>query len=433
MTPFIVPISAPEAVDSDRFGPKAANVAALGRAGLPIPAGFCLGADAYRYQLKHLGLEADARGAFGAEDGSKARRHALAMKLGFMDRGIAPEILEPLLEARRALIEETGALMVVRSSALVEDRSGSSFAGQFESFVGLESETDFVTAVRACWTALWSTRALRYMATHDLDPADTAMGILVQPLVSAIASGGGLSETAEGGMLLSATWGLGSAIAQGEVTPDRYELTAQGKIVRIVAGRKDHQVGCMHRAEPVAQIVAKSLVKKPCLTRAQIEELALLMRRTATFMNMPVEIEWAMDKAGFKMLQARPLHVQAAAVPNDVWLHHPRLSGHPAGVGWGEGRARIVNCECELTTVNPGDVLVTKTAGPALAHILTRVAGVVAERGGSTSHLASLARERGIPMVLGVHEATQKIPDGAMIAVDGVAGIVRWMHATAKV
>ena len=80
-------------------------------------------------QLKHLGLEADARGVFGAEDGAKARRHALAMKLGLMDSPIAPEILEPLLEARRALIEETGALMVVRSSALVEDRSARASRG----------------------------------------------------------------------------------------------------------------------------------------------------------------------------------------------------------------------------------------------------------------------------------------------------------------
>ena len=93
---------------------------------------------------------------------------------------------------------ETGALTVVRSSALVEDRFGSSFAGQFESFLGLETEADFITAVRSCWGALWATRALRYMATHDIDPADTAMGVLVQPLVSARASGGGLSQSAEG-------------------------------------------------------------------------------------------------------------------------------------------------------------------------------------------------------------------------------------------
>jgi pyruvate, water dikinase len=428
MNTFVAPITAPEAANPDRFGPKAANVAALGRAGLPIPAGFCLGADAYRHQLKSLGLEADARGAFGAEDGAKARRHALSMKLGLMDQPIAPEILSPLLAARRELIEKTGALMVVRSSALVEDRLGSSFAGQFESFVGVESEEDFVTAVKACWAALWCTRALRYMATHDADPADTAMAVLVQPLVSAIASGGGLSDTADGGMLLSATWGLGSAIAQGEVTPDRYELTREGKLRYIAAGRKDHRVGCVHKAEPVAQIVPRALIHKACLTRSQIEELASLLGRVREFMGIPVEIEWALDESGFKLLQARPLHMQAAEVPDDVWLHHPRLNGHPAGVGWGSGRARVVNCECELTTVNPGDVLVTKSAGPALAHILPRVAAVVAERGGSTSHLASLARERGIPMVLGVHEATEKIPDGAMIAVDGVAGVVRWIH-----
>lgn len=431
MNRIIVPTSDPAATEVDRFGPKAANLAALGQAGLPIPEGFCLSADAYRKQIVSLGLEASARGVFASEDGPQARRCALDMKLGLMDRPIAPEILEPLLQARRELIERTGALMVVRSSALVEDRSGSSFAGQFESFVGLESEADFVTAVRACWAALWSTRALRYMATHDLDPADTAMAVLVQPLVSAIAAGGGLSETADGGMLLSATWGLGSAIAQGEVTPDRYELSREGWLKRIAAGRKDHRVGCVHKAEPTAQRVPKALMEKPCLDRAQIEALAALMRRTEAFMGMPVEIEWALDENGFKLLQARPLHMQAAAVPDEIWMHHPRLNGHPAGVGWGQGRARVVNCECELTMVNPGDVLVTKSAGPALAHILPRVAGVVAERGGSTSHLASLARERGIPMVLGVHEATEKIPDGAMIAVDGVAGIVRWMHATA--
>jgi pyruvate,water dikinase len=425
---FILPIDAPEAAQADRFGPKAANLAALGAAGLPIPDGFCLGADAYRFQLEALGLAETARNVFSTEDGAQARRHALDMKLGLMDRPIAPGILEPLLAARSALIEKTGALVAVRSSALVEDRFGSSFAGQFESFIGIESEEDFVTAVRSCWAALWSTRALRYMATHDADPADTAMALLIQPLVSARASGGGLSETADGGMLLSATWGLGSAIAQGEVTPDRYELSREGKVRHVAVGRKDHRVGCSHRAEPIAQVVPAALARRACLNRKEIGALATLLRRTAEAMSMPVEIEWALDETGFKLLQARPLHMQASEAPDDIWMHHPRLHGHPAGVGWGSGRARIVNCECELERVGPGDVLVTKSAGPALAHILQRVAGVVSERGGSTSHLASLARERGIPMVLGVNEATAKIPEGAMIAVDGVAGIVRWMH-----
>ena len=430
MTQLIVPLTALEACDASRFGPKAANQAALGRAGLPIPDGFCLDAEAYRKQVTALGLEASARGAFATEDSAKARRYALDMKLGLLDKPIIPEILDPLLAAWRELTQRTGALTCVRSSALVEDRYGSSFAGQFESFIGLESEPDFITAVRSCWAALWMTRALRYMATHGVDPAETAMGVLVQPLVSASVSGGGLSKTADGDMLLSATWGLGSAIAQGEVTPDRYVVSKTGKILEIVAGRKDHTVGCVHKAEPATRLVPKALMNKPCLNQKQILELSGLLRRTEEFMDMPVEIEWAMDQAGFKLVQARPLHMEAAHEPDQVWLHHPRLNGHPAGIGWGEGQARVVNCECELSRVGPGDILVTKVAGPALSQILSRVAGVVAERGGSTSHLASLARERGIPMVLGVHEATQRIPDGAHISVDGVAGVVRWMpHA----
>ena len=143
-------------------------------------------------------------------------------------------------------------------------------------------------------------------------------------------------------------------------------------------------------------------------------------------MGMPVEIEWAMDEAGFKLLQARPLQSAAGTGVDEHWLHHPRLNGQPAGVGWATGRACVVNCECELSRVAPGDVLVTRMAGPALGQILPRVAGVVAELGGSTSHLASLARERGIPMVLGAFDATQRIPDGSLVAVDGVAGVVRW-------
>ncbi|HLK50058.1 MAG TPA: PEP/pyruvate-binding domain-containing protein [Bryobacteraceae bacterium] len=428
MQDLILPLTAPEAADASRFGPKAANLARLAQSGLPVPPGFCVDAEAYRVQIRALNLEADARGVFGAQESPQARRHALNMKLGLLDQPITSAVLDPLLAAWRDLTARTGALTVVRSSALVEDRYGSSFAGQFESFLGLESEADFITAVRSCWGALWATRALRYMATHDIDPADTAMAVLIQPLVSARAAGGGLSESAEGTLILSATWGLGSAIAQGEVTPDRYELSRAAKLLSLTPGRKDHQVGCIHRQEPETRAVPRARMMEPCLSEAQAEELARLLIRVEQLMEMPVEIEWALDEAGFQLLQARPLHVQPAVVPDAIWQNRPRLNGHAAGIGWGTGRACVVNCECEISRVAPGDVLVTRVAGPALSHILTRVAGVVTERGGSTSHMASLARERGIPMVLGVLNATERIPDGSTVAVDGVAGVVRWMN-----
>ena len=424
---LIIPLTAATAVDAERVGPKAANLAALLHAGLPTPGGFCLSADAYRTQIAALGLDPMVRDFAAAHPGEQ-RRLSVEIRLGLYEQPIAPTILAPLLAAWRAQRDTSPGPSAVRSSALIEDRKGANFAGQFESFLGIDEEAAFLTAVRACWAALWTTNARRYMENHALSPADTAMAVLIQPLVQARASGGGLSETAEGQMLVSATWGLGSAIAQGEVVPDRIVLSRQGFLRKIDAGRKDHRETCGHGAGARQEAVPSELVAAPCLDAAQAVTLGRMMRKAEAVIGGPVEIEWALDDAGIKLLQARPLTVEPITVPDDIWLKHPGLNGHPAGIGWGAGRAVVVNCECELSRVAPGDVLVTRVAGPALSHVLPRVAGVVAELGGSTSHLASLARERGIPMVLGVLDATSRIPDGSQVAVDGVAGIVRWIN-----
>jgi phosphoenolpyruvate synthase/pyruvate phosphate dikinase len=425
MTAFVVALSDPLATDADCVGPKAANLAHLSQAGLPTPGGFALTAAAYRHQVRNLGIE-DLLCQYNDADLPTSRKLSVQIRLALYQQPVAPEILEPLLAAWRAQREQAP-LGVVRSSALIEDRKGANFAGQFESFLGLADETEFLTAVRACWAALWTSHARRYMDNHGLSPADTAMGVLIQPLVDARASGGGLSETAEGQMLISATWGLGSAIAQGEVVPDRIVLAKNGFLRTVAAGRKGHRDTCAHGVS-APELVPKDQVNEPCLTAGEAVTLGRLIRKCEALAGSPIEIEWAMDEGGFKLLQSRPLHVEAPIVPDQIWLQHPGLNGHPAGIGWGAGRAVVVNCECELSRVAPGDVLVTRVAGPALSHILPRVAGVVAELGGSTSHLASLARERGIPMVLGVLDATRAIPDGAQCAVDGVAGVVRWLR-----
>ncbi len=260
MTAFILPLTDGAATDPERVGPKAANLATLTQAGLPTPGGFSLTADAYDHQLRHLGI-ADLVAQYNTGDVPAQRKLSVQVRLALYQQPIAPEILEPLLKAWRAQRADD-LLGAVRSSALIEDREGANFAGQFESFLGLSDETEFLTAVRACWAALWTSQARRYMENHGLSPADTAMGVLIQPLISARASGGGLSETAEGHMLISATWGLGSAIAQGEVVPDRIVLAKNGFLRSVEAGRKNHRDTCAHGVS-APELVPKDEVSKP--------------------------------------------------------------------------------------------------------------------------------------------------------------------------
>jgi pyruvate,water dikinase len=227
MTQFIIPLDDLRATDANSVGPKAANLAALARAGLPTPGGFCLSADAYRRQVSEIGLD-DLLARFDPEDPRSARKLSVEIRLGLYERPVTPAILEALLSAWSAQRAASGQPTAVRSSALIEDRKGANFAGQFESFLGIDEEDAFFTAVRACWAALWTSNARRYMDNHGLSPADTAMAVLIQPLVAARASGGGLSETADGHMLLSATWGLGSKRA-ARITATPAATTARSR------------------------------------------------------------------------------------------------------------------------------------------------------------------------------------------------------------
>ena len=226
MTAFILPLSDPAATDPEQVGPKAANLAALD-AGRPADAGRLRahGARPIAIRSRHLGIEdllprnineadrADLAPAVDRRSGWRSTRSRSRRK--FSSRCWRPG-------ARSATKRSLG---VVRSSALIEDRKGANFAGQFESFLGLSDETEFLTAVRACWAALWTSHARRYMENHELSPADTAMGVLIQPLISARASGGGLSETAEGQMLISRHLGprLGDRAGRGGAGPHRAE------------------------------------------------------------------------------------------------------------------------------------------------------------------------------------------------------------------
>jgi pyruvate,water dikinase len=412
VTGWLLPLDAAVGA-ADRVGPKAATLARLRRAGLPVPDGVVLPAEAYRAALAAAGVAgAAARVAKAGE--REARRLALEVRLG-----LARAPLEDL--------PPPAGPVAVRSSALLEDTADVSAAGQFETSLGIGDPTDQATAVRACWASLWSGRALRYLRSRGLDPAGTAMAVLIQRLVPARAAGGALSRTPDGGLLLSGAWGLGATVAHGEVVPDRFHLAPDGSLRGIEPGVKDRLVACAGDAGPWVRPVDPALVAAPCLTEPEATALGRLVVAAEALLGAPVEVEWALGDAGLQILQARPLRVAPLPGPDDArWLRHPGATGQPSGLGRGVGPACVVRDEADLARLGLGDVLVTSVAGPALAAVLPRVAGVVAELGGSTSHLAALARERGIPAVLGEPGATRRIPHGADVAVDGITGVVRW-------
>jgi pyruvate,water dikinase len=419
------PLGDVAASTADRVGPKAATLARLRQAGMPVPEGICLTAHAYSRQLAQAGLSETARQIAGAEP-PDARRLALQVRLGLTRVALDPAV-QAVLDAARSGRAIGGAVqLAVRSSALCEDAGRASFAGQFETFLGVADPADLVTAVRACWTSLWSTRALRYMRACALDPAETAMPVLIQRMVEAEAAGGAFSLTPDDHIVLTGTWGLGSSVAQGEVVPDRFVLRRDTSVAEIEPGRKEHLVSATG-AGPEWRAVARERVEAPCLEPAEAEALGRLVLEAESVLGSAVEIEWAKDGGGFWILQARPLRVEPRGETDEVWSRHPALTGQPAGVGWGTGPACIVLDERDLDRVKMGSVVVTQVGGPALAAVLPRAVGVVAELGGSTSHLAALARERGIPAVLGARGATRRIPEGASVAVDGILGVVRWI------
>ena len=210
------------------------------------------------------------------------------------------------------------------------------------------------------------------MDDKNISAIDTAMAVLVQPLVEANASGGGLSQKADGGMSISATWGLGEALAQGEVVPDRYRLTRDGKVLEIAAGRKFQAVGCTHHG---TQTISKEMAIEPCLSKEQVKELGQYLCAAESIVDGPAEIEWSLDDDGFKLLQARPLHLETENAPDQIWDQHPfeniahlvylnLFLEQSSPMYRGHGSYRCMFEECALEHIWLGRVHIQRPIGP---------------------------------------------------------------------
>lgn len=319
---FTLPLNAPTS-NLENVGGKGASLARLSRAGLPVPDGFHIVTDAYRYFVSENGLQDKILSALGQADASiPATLETASVTIGslFADAKIPSELEDAILDAYTTL-SDTAAAVVVRSSATAEDLPDASFAGQQESFLNIRGEQKLLAAVKKCWASLWTARAIGYRARHSISSESVALAVVVQILVPAEAAGILFTANPVNGdydqMVINAAWGLGEAVVGGAVTPDSLTVSKPtGRMIRRETAEK--QVMTVRTESGTSeQPVPDHLKKAPVLSDKQAAELAQLGVKIEKLYNTPMDIEWVLSKGRFAIVQARPITTMKFDENND--------------------------------------------------------------------------------------------------------------------
>ena len=431
---------------------------ALSAAGVKVPNGFAVTADAYRYFLRESGLDARIPPLLQGLDPNDVR---LLAERGRQIREavLAAEIPAPLADAIAAAYDTLGAGspvdVAVRSSATAEDLPDASFAGQQETYLNVYGRSALLVACRRAFASLFTDRAISYRAHQGFDQLSVALSIGVQRMVRADLGAAGVMFTldTETGfrdvVLINAAYGLGEPIVQGSITPDEYYVfkptLAQGyrPILQKTLGSKEFKLvydeggGRGVKMVPVAEADRARLT----LTDDEILQLGAWgaaierhysdLRRAPT----PMDIEWAKDGRTGELfiLQARPETVHSRASARQFEQYHlqtrgPVLAtGRSVGSRIAAGPARIIMDAAALDQFQPGEVLVTDKTDPDWEPIMKKAAAIVTNRGGRTCHAAIVSRELGLPAIVGTATGTATIPGGEVVTVscaEGDAGFV---------
>ncbi|QGQ20502.1 pyruvate, phosphate dikinase [Cellulomonas sp. JZ18] len=409
---MIVPLGA---ASTRACGSKAGALGALLRADLPVPDGHAVPLDVYTSAVR------------GLHPGTLARRQGPAAARAAILGRPAPAGLREALAA--ALGTLGGGPVAVRSSASDEDARDGAAAGQYTSVLAVHGVDDVVEAVRACWASLYADTAAAYRGGrgHDGEPA---MGVVVQRHLDAEVSGVMFTPAApDAATRIEASWGLGPSVVEGTVNPDAYTVGAGGSVVTVVADKRTRLDRRGNRLVPRGVLPPDR--DRRVLDDADARRLAELGQRVAAALGGPQDVEWAIADGRTWVLQARPVTAALPhrTVPSPTPAPAPApgatvLTGAPGSRGTATGLARVVRGPADFGRVGPGDILVCPWTDPGWTPLLRVAGGVVTEVGGVLSHAAIVARERGIPAVLGVPDATLLLGDAVPVTVDGTAGVV---------
>ncbi|MDP1737561.1 MAG: phosphoenolpyruvate synthase [Caulobacter sp.] len=450
-------------------GGKTASLGELSRllagAGVGIPDGFAITAGAYRDALTEAGvgpeLESLLAGLDVADVEDLARRAETARSIVYA--ATAGEALrQEIVAAFRILKTQQGSglTVAVRSSATAEDLPTASFAGQHDSFLHIRDEDGLVEACRRCFASIFTDRAIVYRVNNGFDHLKVALSVAVMKMVRSDEAASGVAFTldTETGfrdvVFITGAYGLGENIVQGKVGPDEFYVHKptfrQGfrAVLRRSLGTKEtrlaHRRGDAGGALHSFQVPAKDR-RRFCITDPEVLDLAEVCIRIEDHYSakagkpMPMDIEWAKDAGDGRLyvLQARPETVASRRSATTYETYRltgsgeALVSGKAVGEKVASGRVRLVRTAADLQAFEPGDVLVAPSTSPDWLPVMKIAGAIVTDQGGRTCHAAIVARELGVPAVVGTGDATSRLAPGLEVTVSCAEGETGRVYAGA--
>lgn len=457
MSSHVIPFENLRNSDVPSVGGKNASlgemISQLSAKGVRVPTGFATTADAYREFLAQDGLDKkinDLLDKLNADDTQALAKCGAQIRGWIMEAQFPPALQTAIAENYARLIEKSapGTTFAVRSSATAEDLPDASFAGQQESFLNIHGLDNITHAIKEVFASLYNDRAISYRVHKGFVHADVALSAGVQQMVRSDIGCAGVMFTidTESGFkdvaFITSSYGLGETVVQGAVNPDEFyvhkPLLAQGKpaIVRRTMGSKLIKMVFSDATQAGKSThtvdVDPAESDRYSLTDADILELAGYAMTIETHYGCPMDIEWGKNGLDNKLyiLQARPETVKSQEAHNNVTETYklqkhsakPLVAGRAVTQKVGVGPVRIVLDPAQMHEVQPGDVLVADMTDPNWEPVMKRASALVTNRGGRTCHAAIIARELGIPAIVGSVNATDLLREGEIVTVSCAEG-----------
>ncbi|WP_036140835.1 phosphoenolpyruvate synthase [Luteibacter sp. 9135] len=454
MSDLVLWLDALRMTDLGKVGGKNASlgemIGNLAKLGVSVPGGFATTADAFQTYLEKSGLATRIQqrlATLDVDDVDELTRGGKEIRGWIVDTALPGDLEQAIRDAYIKLCKNAGAddiAVAVRSSATAEDLPDASFAGQQETFLNVVGIDDVLHKVKEVFASLYNDRAIAYRVHQGFKHEDVFLSAGVQLMVRSDVGASGVLFTldTESGfrdvVFVTGSYGLGEMVVQGAVNPDEFYVfkptLRDGKpaVLRRSLGAKQQRM--VYSDQPGERVrieeTPAELRHRFCLVDSDVEELSRQALIIEKHYGRPMDIEWAKDGNTGKLyiVQARPETVKSRS--HATTLERFQLNekgkvlteGRAIGQKIGSGKARVIRSLSDMNKVQPGDVLVADMTDPDWEPVMKRAAAIVTNRGGRTCHAAIIARELGVPAVVGCGNALQSIPDGAEVTVSCAEG-----------